>query len=209
MIKNLLNCSRGKNDKKHHAIVKAAKKLFLCNGFGCTSMDNAAKEAGVSKQTIYAHFGNKETLFKEVMASMCCGYECPLKTMDKKKISAEQALYDLAYSFAEFIFSKDAVSLKRVVVGEAKRSKKLAQTFYDNGPEQSYSNLTEFFKYLHKTGEYNFPHPRLAAEQFISLILGNVHFRLVLGVTPKPNKDEIKEHLDYNVETFIRAHKVK
>ncbi|MEV6751508.1 helix-turn-helix domain-containing protein [Streptomyces sp. NPDC051214] len=49
------------------ATVRAARSLFLREGFG-VGMDAIAAEAGVSKVTVYNHFGNKETLFVAVIA---------------------------------------------------------------------------------------------------------------------------------------------
>uniref|UniRef100_UPI003A0FFCC8 TetR/AcrR family transcriptional regulator n=1 Tax=Frankia sp. Cr1 TaxID=3073931 RepID=UPI003A0FFCC8 len=41
----------GRPDKRR-AIIDAARRVFLCNGFTDTSVDAIAAEAGVSKQTI-------------------------------------------------------------------------------------------------------------------------------------------------------------
>src|SRR3981081_2343135 len=51
-------------------ILRAARGAFLANGFGAVSMDAIAREAGVSKATIYAHFGSKEELFGAVVADV-------------------------------------------------------------------------------------------------------------------------------------------
>jgi TetR/AcrR family transcriptional repressor of mexJK operon len=55
-----------KKSTKREAIKKAAERLFKCEGFCKTSMDQIAEEAGVSKQTIYSHFGSKECLFSKL-----------------------------------------------------------------------------------------------------------------------------------------------
>ena len=48
---------------KAESVLSAAKRAFLSAGFGAVSMDTIAREAGVSKATVYAHFGSKEDLF--------------------------------------------------------------------------------------------------------------------------------------------------
>ncbi|MFF2573426.1 TetR/AcrR family transcriptional regulator [Streptomyces sp. NPDC058084] len=53
--------------RKRQAIVQAARTLFLREGFG-VGMDAIAAEAGVSKVTVYNHFGSKEALFTAVVA---------------------------------------------------------------------------------------------------------------------------------------------
>ena len=45
-------------------IVEAARKLFYKFGFKKVSMDEIAREAGVTKKTVYTYFSSKEELFK-------------------------------------------------------------------------------------------------------------------------------------------------
>ncbi len=46
--------------RKRKAIVGAATTTFLHKGYLGTSMDEIAALAGVSKQTVYKHFADKE-----------------------------------------------------------------------------------------------------------------------------------------------------
>ncbi|MEF9884231.1 TetR/AcrR family transcriptional regulator [Streptomyces sp. P9-A4] len=52
--------------RKRQAVLRAARDLFLREGFG-VGMDAIAAEAGVSKVTVYNHFGSKEALFTAVV----------------------------------------------------------------------------------------------------------------------------------------------
>ena len=52
--------------EKRRAILDAARRVFFSNGFAQTSVDTIAAQAGVSKQTIYNHFGDKRALFVAV-----------------------------------------------------------------------------------------------------------------------------------------------
>lgn len=49
---------------KKEQIVEAARKLFTKYGYKKVSMDEIAKEAGVTKKTVYAYFKDKDELFK-------------------------------------------------------------------------------------------------------------------------------------------------
>ena len=60
---------RPKDPSKRQAILDAARQMFTAQGFDGASMDQIAAEAGVSKLTVYSHFGDKETLFGEVVKS--------------------------------------------------------------------------------------------------------------------------------------------
>src|ERR1700737_1651174 len=59
---------------KAESILAAAKRSFLAAGFGAVSMDAIAREAGVSKATVYAHFAGKEELFGAMIGRECERY---------------------------------------------------------------------------------------------------------------------------------------
>src|SRR6267142_4853605 len=61
-------------NSKAESILAAAKRSFLAAGFGAVSMDAIAREAGVSKATVYAHFAGKEELFGAMIARECERY---------------------------------------------------------------------------------------------------------------------------------------
>jgi AcrR family transcriptional regulator len=58
-----------RSTKKRRAIVEAARALFLRKGYVATSMDEIAADAGVSKQTVYSHFADKEGLFTQIVTA--------------------------------------------------------------------------------------------------------------------------------------------
>src|ERR1700720_600831 len=58
-----------RSDRKHREIVEAAAEVFLRQGYLGTSMDEIAARAGVSKQTVYKHFVDKERLFVEIVVA--------------------------------------------------------------------------------------------------------------------------------------------
>lgn len=53
---------------KRAVIARAALDLFVRDGYERTSVDAIAAEAGVSKRTVYNHYGDKERLFISVVA---------------------------------------------------------------------------------------------------------------------------------------------
>ena len=48
-------------------ILDAALKVFAQKGFAAARMDDIAKDAGVTKGTIYLYFENKEAVFKSLV----------------------------------------------------------------------------------------------------------------------------------------------
>src|SRR2546430_6029030 len=62
-------------------IREAATALFLRSGYLGTSMDEVAALAGVSKQTVYTHFSDKEALFAALVDRSTAHAEAFLETL--------------------------------------------------------------------------------------------------------------------------------
>ncbi|MFA0122252.1 TetR/AcrR family transcriptional regulator, partial [Vibrio sp. 10N.261.48.A2] len=63
-----------KSEQKRSQILTAASQLFSEHGFKI-NMDQIAKAANVSKQTVYSHFKNKDELFETCMQTKCAERE--------------------------------------------------------------------------------------------------------------------------------------
>ena len=59
--------SESRSDRKRKTLLLAATKVFLDKGYDCTSMDDVAAKAAVSKPTVYKYFSDKERLFAEIV----------------------------------------------------------------------------------------------------------------------------------------------
>src|SRR6266568_8632802 len=111
--------------RKRQAIMSAAIAAFLDNGYLGTSMDQIAAAAGVSKQTVYKHFSDKEQLFTQLLL------DTMTRTVDQLVIGATAALGDsddlprdlgaLARALVAAIWQPDVLRLRRLVIAEAGR----------------------------------------------------------------------------------------
>lgn len=58
-------------DERRRRILAAATALFSRYGYKRTSIDLLAREADVAKPTVYAHFADKEAIFRAVVEAVC------------------------------------------------------------------------------------------------------------------------------------------
>jgi len=56
-----------RSERSRTQILDAALKLFSHHGYGATSVNDIAEEAGVSKGNVYHHFLDKETIFRALL----------------------------------------------------------------------------------------------------------------------------------------------
>jgi TetR/AcrR family transcriptional regulator, mexJK operon transcriptional repressor len=182
-------------DMKRRTILRAAKSVFLKSGFGGTTMDAVAARAGVSKMTVYRHFEDKETLFAGVVTEFCK----QIVDTDMEKLfekEPEQALRGFARKMASMLCAPETVELHRMVIAECRRFPKLGRLFYDSGPEESIRPLMEYFARNKGRPELRIRDPRRSAEEFLELLRGYSHLRMLLGLQKSVSASEISERIE-------------
>src|SRR5215470_363767 len=106
---------------KAESVLAAAKRAFLAAGFGAVSMDTIAREAGVSKATVYAHFGSKEELFGAVIERECERYFASFSVEELDPRDVRTSLKVLGRRYLELVLSLDGIALHRIMTGEVAR----------------------------------------------------------------------------------------
>ena len=190
---------------KAESILTAAKRAFLAGGFGAVSMDTIAREAGVSKATVYAHFGSKEELFGAVIGRECELYLARFSAGELDPREVRASLTVLGRRFLELVLAPDAIALHRIILGEVTRFPALGQVFWSAGPERQRARIEAFLRSAAASGALSLPDTWLAAEHFVSLVRGEIHLRQVLRVESPAGEREIAHAVAGAVDTFVRA----
>jgi AcrR family transcriptional regulator len=73
------------------AVVRAASELFLQQGYLATTLTAIAQRAGVSVQTVYAQFGNKPAIVKQILDEAIAGDDEPVAIVDRPEVQAQLA----------------------------------------------------------------------------------------------------------------------
>ena len=78
------------------AIVRAAHRLFVAQGYAGTTVDQIAAAAGVSKPTVFSSVGNKAEVFKVVRDVAFAGDDDPTPVARRPSVDKARAAPDLA-----------------------------------------------------------------------------------------------------------------
>jgi TetR/AcrR family transcriptional repressor of mexJK operon len=189
---------------KREAVVEAAAKLFLHEGFGTTSMDAIAQEAGVSKATVYSYFKSKESLFAEIMEDLCrkIGGNGPEALSGA---SPEAALRAIAtYGLSRMLRSIETPILQRVVA-ESRQFPSLGQTFWETGPGKLKELVAAYLREQHRRQTLRVPDPDGAATLLIGLVTGPYVLPLLLGVGELPSEEETRPEIERIVSAFLHT----
>ncbi|MEM8816036.1 MAG: TetR/AcrR family transcriptional regulator [Pseudomonadota bacterium] len=191
---------RPKSAEKRKSISQAAAELFLREGFDRCSMDSIAAAAGVSKQTVYSHFANKDELFRSCITSKAELYD--LRIDPALHASLESGLKSFADGFLRLISDPQAVKMWRLVMNEADTHPHVAAMFNETGPDDSLKSLQRFLASHSdrlRTNDYEG-----TARTFLALAADTWHTRILLGVIDRVENDERRRHVKRIVEQFVK-----
>jgi len=198
---------RPKDLEKRADILKAAGDLFMKNGFAGTTMDDIAKAAGVSKLTVYNHFGTKESLFHDVIKAKCethAGDDLFARLSGKHP---KNELFIIGRAFMDLIFSADAIAMHRIIIADGHANPDLAMMFYKAAPQQLFERFAKYLESLEQKNNLLFPDKIKAAKFFFGLFKGEPHMRAILNIPPKPSQHELDIFARDCVDFFIHAHR--
>ncbi|WP_035139526.1 TetR/AcrR family transcriptional regulator [Fischerella sp. PCC 9605] len=195
----------GTTQERIERLLDDAAKVFLEYGYGLSSIDILARQAHVAKRTIYQHFGNKAELFGAVVRRLSDSVVLSFPHLGSDTRPIKQVLTAFAYQLLERVLSPEVLGLHRIVIGEACRFPELAKQFYDNGPGRAITALADYLLSQKELGVMELVEPKIAAEQFFNMVLGELYRRALLGIDPTPTPEKIREHIDCTVNLFLRG----
>mgnify|MGYP001205415431 CR=1 FL=1 len=190
---------------KAETVLAAARRAFLASGFGAVSMDAIAREAAVSKATVYAHFASKEELFGAVVADVSERRFGGFSAQELDPRAVEASLRTIAHRFLELVLSPEAIAVNRIIIGEVTRFPALGEVFWQAGPERVRVQIEAFLRRSAEAGRLALPDPRLAAEQLVSLVRGEIHLRHLLRLDTATDARGLRAAAASAVDTFLRA----
>lgn len=199
-------CSPPAVTEKQLAIIQAATQIFLEQGYDQASMERIARTAGVSKQTIYNQFGNKEALFRAIITQRCSELLDTLLSSSAEEDGIERILTRFATLLLNILLEPSALALHRLIVAESRRLPRVGRLYYESGPERGNRRLAEYLLSLCERGMLDIEDPDLAAQQFTGALLGSLRTRaLVLEeAIPQAEIDRVVRH---TVQCFLALHR--
>lgn len=184
-------------------VLAAARAEFLRHGFAATSMDTIARVAGVSKATVYAHFGSKEELFAAMVATNCRRIAESLAEETLEGLPVRAALTQIGRQFLTFLLSPDTQAIYRVVVSETPRFPDLGRRFYAAGPQNTRGRIARYLERAAGRGLIRLDDPARATEMFLGMLIGPRHLKRVLGLEPAMSEAGIAAAVDHAVDCFL------
>jgi len=195
---------------KHRAIMDAATTVFLKKGYVGTSMDEIAEIAGVSKQTVYKHFADKDRLFAEIVLATTDDVDQVVRVLagtlaDTRDL--EKDLRDVARRFLARLMAPQLLRLRRLVIANADRLPELGHAWYEQGFGRVLRTLATSFRRLAEHRLLFVDDAQLAAHHFVGMLLWIPLNEAMFTGNRRPRTNaELERYADAAVRAFLKAY---
>jgi TetR/AcrR family transcriptional repressor of mexJK operon len=191
-------------------IIEAARRTFLAEGFDA-SMDTVAAAADTTKVTVYKYFGNKESLFIEVIKEeLDRALAEPARLVAARLAGSSHVREDLTEACRAWvagIAAPDMIALRNLVAGELRRFPELGETWAQRGPQRFHPVIADALRRLVELGRLSISDIDLSVLQLSGLVVSP---NLVYGAYGSPVDDETRDRLiTSGVDMFINHYRYR
>ena len=189
--------------RKIEQVLAGARAVFMRDGFEGASVDDIAREAGVSKATLYSYFADKRMLFMEVGRSQCAHQSNMLFECIDTSAPAREVLTEIARRILGFMTTNLGQRIFRICVAESERFPELGRRFWETGPMVVRAQMIEYFEGAIARGELAIDDCGFAADQFHELCKVDLVPRMVFGIGDPPTEAERERVVAGAVDMFL------
>lgn len=192
---------------KRQQVLEAAGELFIALGYGKVSMEAVAKQAQVSKATLYAHFPSKDVLFATIVGDACARNALGDNSFPEQVDDIAAALRQIGLRLLSFLMLDRTMAIYRVTIAESARFPELGEAFLAAGPLVFVERMAAWLDRQSAAGHLAVPDARLAAEQFLALLRTTGFLRATLGLPQSYQpEDSVPAIVAAAVTLFLRGY---
>lgn len=197
---------RPRDPERIRRILMAAREHFYAHGFERANIDAIAADAGVSKMTVYSHFASKEGLFEAVVGDRTEGVVAAPSGMPAlDPHHPESALKAIGTHFIALMRDETVLGQFRTMYGAAGKQPEACAAFFRQGADRLIGELATYLRAAHAAGSLQVRQPRMAADLFLAMFLGESHILGMLKLAPTEARSD-NALLQEAVRVFMAAY---
>ena len=168
-------------------IVRAGRALFFEHGFGRVSTDMLAKEASVSKATLYKYFPSMVEVLKVVTEAEARTFEPDAPGEINSLEELREALVNYGANLMKFLNRPEILQFNQLMNEEARAHPDIAAAFFNAAHGRALRLLTALFDQGLKKGFLKSPLTAdELAEQLLGMWEGIPYVKAHMGVSKRP-----------------------
>jgi len=192
-----------RGERRREAVLAAARKLFVRDGYRRTTLESIIALAGGSREMIYSALGGKRGLVRAIIAEV--GEQLATRMEDPKvlHLPPREGLSQFGNQLVHIWRTDEGRAMGRMVVSEGLDAPELIKAWYEGGPQLSIEALAHYLEIQHRAETLVVPDARMAARQFLILLIGESAYPMLSGT---PNPVDADAAVKVTVDFFLRAH---
>ncbi len=200
---------RPMDETKTFDILNAARECFFSDGFAETSIEKIARQAGVSKVTIYNRFGDKPGLLEGLVRRQADMMTIAISQMNRDAPDLRTRLANFGTTLLGFLFHETHFHFDAILATEAKRHPDMTRRFFEAGPGTMRRELAKILVEGAEAGDLDIDDGQTAAEDLVSLWKGFPEVELRFGVSEPNDNRRIERCVEHGLDVFFRAYSAR
>jgi AcrR family transcriptional regulator len=182
-------------------LIGAAEIVFLENGFHATTMDDIARQAGMSKKTVYQVFPSKAVLFEALLMDRCSLHMVSIEDDDRPPAAV---LQDVLCRSVAHALTERQIAILRLMVAEVPRSPEITAALHALGVGKANGGLEKWLATKQKEGVLKITDPKETASMLFWSAAGDAVIQTLLNKGPAPTIEMIERRVAWVVRAFFR-----
>ena len=191
-----------KRNARKRQIENAVYQLLAEKGFSGTSMLAVAKQANCSNETLYNWYGDKLGLIRSMVTSNADTARQLLEKALAENRSPGETLRSLGPVLLNILLGEKAVALNRAAAADP--TGELGKALSEAGRESILPLVVQLIGRLETLQDAKSKDPAKTAELYLSLLIGDLQIRRVIGRVPPLSDSEIKARSDSAVAHLFK-----
>jgi AcrR family transcriptional regulator len=190
--------------KRDERLIEIAASMFMERGFEGTSIDAVAEAASIGKATLYARYKDKSELFAAIPQRQIDRWLAMNETGEQAMTGRiEDVLLARARRTVAVALTPEAIAINRIVMAEATRFPNLAKLVHEQGWQRSNAAVAAVLDGFAKNGQIEVEDTNVAADLFLSLVIGRQTRLAMLGIETDPA--QIDQRVQAAVKLFLNG----
>lgn len=181
-------------------LIAAAEYVFLSKGYHNATMSAIARQAGMSKRTIYTLVQSKAELFAELLAHRQSMVQFPVP---EPGWTLHDTLCANLMCLAKFLLEPVQISITRLVITEYAHSPDFSRAFLSSRVRKAKSHLETCLRDLAVAQGVSRAQTRELASMLFGMSLGEFHFGALSGFRAAPGARALETRINRAVTIFL------
>lgn len=183
-----------------NALIRAAESVFLKKGYHLATMNDVAKEAGMSKKTIYALVESKIELFFAILADH---HEKITFPAPAPNWTVADTLTAHLTTLGRFLLDPVQIALIRLMLAEYTHSPDFGRLFLRSKVIKTKERLEDALADLARAQGFSPAQAKEMSAMLFGMCLGEFHIGVLIGFRPPPTRAALELRVRRAVEIFL------